>query len=140
MARKSTLPHTGNGARSSGGSVGLKAFCGKRKLTGSSVCVGQMTSRRPEARIATVSHFGTILNLCNRELVGPRKKFNFPHLASAWPQGGLVQMFKVKNAESYAMILSDEHQQGTPQGAPSSPLRQPASADRPSIAALSSKL
>jgi hypothetical protein len=49
-------------------------------------------------------------------------------------------MFKVKNAESYAMILSDEHQQGAPKSAASSPLRQLPSTGRPNVAALSSKL
>lgn len=66
-------------------------------------------SKRLEARIATVSHWGTINNFLNRQPWTEglsREPFPWPHERNEWPAGGLVRMFDIPNCGWIAARMS----------------------------------
>jgi broad specificity phosphatase PhoE len=67
-------------------------------------------ANRPERRIATVSHWGTINNLLNREpWADARGETRSGHVAGklAWPDGGLARTFEMPNAGWVAVVATD---------------------------------
>ena len=68
-------------------------------------------AERPEQRIATVSHWGTINNLLNREpwadAEGRDGRERTGKQAAAWPDGGMARVFEMPNAGWVAVVATE---------------------------------